>query len=128
MIHRTIIGSFERFIGILIEHYAGAFPAWLAPVQAQIIPVSQKFNKYGKKIKKKLKQENIRAELNDDDDTLGKKIRNGQLQKIPYLLIVGAKEQKAKSVAVRDRKKGDLGPIKIEKFIEKIKHEIGNKK
>jgi len=128
MIHRTIMGSFERFIGILIEHYAGAFPVWLAPVQAQIIPISQKFNKYGEKIKKQLRDENIRVELNDDDETLGKKIRNGQLQKIPYLLIVGQKEEKVNSVAVRDRVKGDIGPVKINKFIEQIKKEIEEKK
>ena len=127
MIHRTIMGSFERFIGILIEHYAGAFPVWLAPIQAQIIPVSQKFNKYGKQIVKQLKEENIRTELNDNNDTLGKKIREGELQKIPYLLIIGEKEQKANSVAVRDRKKGDLGPLKVNKFIEKIKEEIKTK-
>ncbi len=128
MIHRTILGSIQRFVGILIEHYAGAFPVWLAPVQAQIIPVGQKFNKYGQEVKKQLQEENIRIELNDQDETLGKKIREGELQKIPYLLIVGQKEQKAKAVAVRNRKKGDLGPVKINKFIEKIKQEIEEKK
>ena len=128
VIHRVIYGSLERFIGILIEHFAGAFPVWLAPIQAQIIPVSQKFNKYAQEIKKQLKEEKIRVELNDSDETLGKKIREGQLQKIPYLLIVGEKEEKAKTVAVRDRKKGDLGPVKIDKFIEQIKEEIEEKK
>lgn len=128
VIHRSSIGCIERTMAFLIELYAGAFPVWLAPVQAQIIPISEKFNSYGQQIKKQLQAENIRVELNDDDDTLGKKIRNGELQKIPYLLIVGEKEQKANSVAVRDREKGDLGPIKIEKFIEKIKQEITDKK
>ncbi|MFH1387793.1 MAG: threonine--tRNA ligase [Patescibacteria group bacterium] len=128
MIHRTIMGSFERFIGILIEHYAGVLPTWLSPIQAQIIPVSQKFNKYGEQIKKELFKNNIRVELNDDDETLGKKIRNGELQKIPYLLIVGEKEEKIDSVAVRDRKKGNIGPVKVEKFIEEIKKEIEEKK
>jgi len=128
MIHRTIMGSFERFIGILIEHYTGAFPTWLSPVQAQIIPVSQKFNGYGEKVKKELLKNNIRAELNGGDETLGKKIRNGEMQKIPYLLVIGEKEEKINSVAVRDRKKGDLGPVKINKFIEDIKEEIEKRK
>ncbi|MFH1671508.1 MAG: threonine--tRNA ligase [Candidatus Portnoybacteria bacterium] len=128
VIHRVIYGSMERFIGILIEHFAGAFPVWLAPVQAQIIPISQKFNKYAKKVEEELKKEKIRTELNDSDETLGKKIRNGELQKIPYLLVVGEKEEKANSVAVRDRKKGDLGPVKVKQFIKQIKEEIEKKK
>ena len=128
MIHRTAYGGVERFLGILIEHYAGAFPTWLSPVQAQIIPISQKFNKYAEEVKKQLREEKIRIELNDSDETLGKKIREGQLQKIPYLLIVGEKEEKAQSVAVRDREKGDLGLVKIDQFIEKIKKEIEEKK
>ncbi|MBU1292028.1 threonine--tRNA ligase [Patescibacteria group bacterium] len=128
MIHRAILGSLERFMGVYIEHVGGAFPVWLSPVQAQIIPVGQKFNKYGEKIKKQLQENNIRVELNDNDETLGKKIRNGQIQKIPYLLIVGEKEEKVDSIAVRDRTKGDLGLMKINKFIEKIKKEIEEKK
>ncbi|MFH1551858.1 MAG: threonine--tRNA ligase [bacterium] len=128
MIHRTIMGSFERFIGILIEHFAGAFPVWLSPVQAQIIPIGEKFNKYGEQILNKLKQNSIRAELNDNNETLGKKIREGEMQKIPYLLIVGEKEQKVDSVAVRHREKKDVGLMKTDKFIEKIKEEIENKK
>jgi threonyl-tRNA synthetase len=128
MIHRALLGSLERFMGVYIEHIAGAFPTWLSPIQAQIIPVSQKFNKYGEQIKKQLQKENIRAELNNNDETLGKKIRGGELQKIPYLLVVGEKEQKSDSVAVRDRKKGNLGPMKTKKFIAKIKEEIEKKK
>jgi len=127
VIHRSSIGCLERTMAFLIELYAGAFPVWLSPIQAQIIPISQKFNKYGEEILKQLKEENIRTELNDNNDTLGKKIREGELQKIPYLLIIGEKEQKSDSVAVRDRKKGDLGPLKINKFIEKIKEEIEKK-
>ncbi|MBU2473049.1 threonine--tRNA ligase, partial [Patescibacteria group bacterium] len=121
MIHRALLGSLERFLGVYIEHTAGVFPVWLSPIQAQIIPVSQKFNKYGEQIVKQLKEENIRTELNDNNDTLGKKIREGELQKIPYLLIVGEKEEKSNSIAVRNRKKGNLGPLKVNKFIEKIK-------
>ncbi len=127
IIHRAVLGSYERFLALLIEHYAGAFPVWLSPIQTQIIPVSQKFNKYGEQINKQFKEENIRVEINDNDDTLGKKIREGELQKIPYLLIIGAKEQKSNSVAVRHRKKGDLGPMKINRFIEKIKEEVKGK-
>lgn len=128
MIHRALLGSLERFMGIYIEHTGGAFPAWLAPVQAQIIPVSEKFNKYAKQIVELLKKEDIRVEVNDSDETLGKKIREGETQKIPYLLIVGEKEEKAKTIAVRQRKKGDLGAMKVEKFIKKIKEEIEEKK
>ncbi len=128
VIHRVIYGSIERFIGILIEHTKGALPIWLSPVQAQIIPVSQKFNKYAQEIKKHFQENDVRVELNENNETLGKKIREGELQNIPYLLIVGQKEQKTKAVAVRDRKKGDLGPVKINKFIEKIKQEIEEKK
>ena len=127
VIHRASVGCIERTMAFLIEQYAGAFPTWLSPIQAQITPVSKKFNKYGEKIKKQLLKENIRAELNNDDETLGKKIREGELQKIPYLLIVGEKEQKNDSVAVRDRKKGDLGLVKINKFIGDIKKEIKEK-
>ena len=128
VIHRASIGCIERTMAFLIEQYAGAFPAWLSPVQAQIIPISQKFNKYGEEIKKQLNKENIRVELNDNNETLGKKIREGELQKIPYLLIIGEKEQEADSIALRDREKGNLGPMKTNKFIEKIKKEIEEKK
>ncbi|NQV00515.1 MAG: threonine--tRNA ligase [Parcubacteria group bacterium] len=127
VIHRASIGCIERTMAFLIEQYAGAMPVWLSPVQAQIIPISEKFIKYGEKIKEMLLKEDVRVELNNDNETLGKKIREGEMQKIPYLLIVGEKEQKAGSVAVRDREKGDLGPMKTNKFIEKIKEEIEKK-
>jgi len=127
MIHRAILGSYERFMALLIEHFAGAFPIWLAPIQTQIIPVSQKFNKYAQQVKEQLQAESVRVELNEDNETLGKKIRRGELQKIPYLLIVGQKEQKADSVAVRDREKGDLGQVKTKKFMAQIKEEIEKK-
>lgn len=128
MIHRALLGSLERFMGVYIEHTAGAFPVWLAPVQARLIPVSEKQNKYGENLLKQLQDEKIRVELNDANDTLSRKIREGELQKIPYLLIVGEKEQKARSVAVRDRQKGDTGQMKTGKFIEKIKKETEEKK
>lgn len=128
MIHAAIFGSFERFIGILTEHFAGAFPLWLSPVQVEVIPVSEKFEKYAKEIQKKLGKENIRIQMNDANESLGKRIRNTQNQKVNYMLIVGEKEMKAKSVAVRDRGKGDLGAMKLEKFLEKVQKEIAEKK
>jgi len=125
MIHRAIVGSPERFFGILIEHYAGAFPFWLAPVQIRIIPVSEKHNEDAKKLKEELSD--FRVEVDTENETMGKKIRNGETQKIPYLLIVGDKEKEAKSVAVRKRGEGDLGMMKLNKFIEKVKIELGQK-
>ncbi len=116
IIHRSSIGSFERFIGILLEHYNGALPFWLAPEQIWIIPIGAKHKKYAQKIKKELGS--FRVELKDENETISKKIRDGEIQKIPYLLVVGDKEMKAKSVSVRERKKGDIGMMKLEKFIK----------
>ncbi len=128
MIHRTIMGSFERFMGILIEHYTGAFPTWLAPEQVWILPVGSRHEEYAFKVAEKLKAENIRVRVSHENETIGKKIRDGELQKIPYLLVVGDKEIDNDSVAVRERGKGDLGTMKLEKFIEKILEEIKEKK
>lgn len=127
VIHRAPLGSHERMVGFLIEHYAGAFPVWLSPVQARIIPISEKFNKYGIEILEKFKQSDIRTESDDSNETLGKKIREGENQKIPYLLIVGEKEMNNKTVGVRIHKKGNVGEMKINEFLEKIKNEINNK-
>ena len=128
LVHRAILGSYERFLVLLIEHFAGAFPLWLSPVQAEVIPVSEKFAKYSKEILAKLSEKNIRAIMNDASESLGKRIRAAQKQKINYMLIVGEKEQKSKSIAVRDREKGDLGAMKIEKFLDKVQSEIVSKK
>ena len=128
MIHRALLGSLERFTGVLIEHYAGAFPVWLSPVQAWIIPIANRHNKYADKVNRQLTAHNLRLEIKNENETVSKRIRGGELQKIPYMLVVGDKEEKAKSVGVRDRKKGDIGMMKIEKFIEKITKEIKNKK
>lgn len=125
MIHRTVLGATDtRFLGSLLEHYGGALPIWLAPVQTWLIPVGQRHQKYAQKVAKLFQEANIRSELKDDNETVSKKIRDGQLQKIPYLLVVGDKEEKSDSVRLRDRQKGDLGPIETKKFIEKIKEEI----
>jgi len=128
MIHSAFLGSLERFMGIIIEHFAGAFPVWLSPVQVWVVPVSEKFNKYGIEIVEKLKENNIRVELQNQAESLGKKIRNGETQRIPYILIVGEKEKKKKSVSVRNREKGDVGSIKIDKFIEEVIQETKDKK
>jgi len=127
MIHRAIVGSPERFFGILIEHYAGAFPVWLSPVQVAIIPISEKHLDYAKEIEKEIQKNNIRVELKNENETLGKKIRGAEMQKIPYLLVLGDKEIEAQSVAVRERGKGDLGAIKIDAFVEKVAKEIKDK-
>ncbi len=128
MIHRALLGSMERFIGVLIEHYAGAFPLWLSPVQIQIIPIGVAHKKYADEISKLLIANGLRIEVKDENETIGKKIREGEIQKIPYLLIVGDKEKKAKSVSVRQRGKGDIGEMKLEKFLKKISEEIEKKK
>lgn len=128
MIHRSTIGSLERTFAFLIEHYAGAFPVWLSPVQATILPISDNQNEWAEKVYEELKAEGIRAEINKNNETLGKKIREAEMQKIPYLLVIGEKEVEAKSVAVRKRGEGDLGQTKIEEFVKKILKEIEIKK
>jgi len=128
MIHRALLGSIERFIGILIEHYAGNLPLWLAPVQVWIIPVGSSHKKYADQIAKEFQTLDFRFQVKDENETISKKIREGELQKIPYLLVVGDKEMKTKSVRVRERKKGDIGMIKLDKFLKKIKIEIEKKK
>ncbi|WP_061321362.1 threonine--tRNA ligase [Clostridium botulinum] len=127
MVHRTIYGSVERFIGILIEQYAGAFPAWLAPVQVKLMNITDSQYDYLKKVEETLKENNIRVEIDTRNEKIGYKIREAQLQKVPYMLILGDKEVEAGKVAVRSRKDGDLGAISLEEFIEKIKNEIKNK-
>lgn len=127
MIHRTIYGSMERFIGILIEEYAGAFPVWLAPVQAVILPVSERQRDYAEKLKERLEELDIRAEADLRSEKIGYKIREAQMQKVPYMLVVGDKEVEIGAVAVRDRKEGDRGVMKFEDFLAQIQDEIKNK-
>jgi threonyl-tRNA synthetase len=128
MLHRTILGSMERFMGILIENFAGAFPLWLAPVQVKLLPIADRHIKYGKDIIKKLTKYKIRVELDEVNDKIGAKIRKTELEKIPYMLIFGDKELEEGLVAVRKRGKGDLGRIKIAKFVENVLKEIKDKK
>ncbi len=124
MIHRVVFGSIERFIGILIEHFAGAFPTWLAPVQVKVLPISDKHMEYGKKVLETLKEAGIRAEIDTRAEKIGYKIREARLQKIPYMLIVGAKEEEEGKVSVRSRFAGDEGAKDLGAFIESVKEEI----
>jgi threonyl-tRNA synthetase len=127
MVHRALWGSVERFFGVLIEHYAGAFPAWLAPVQATVLPVSGKFSEYAQKVAAKLKESGLRVHLDDRNEKLQAKIRDAQLQKIPYMLIIGGKEAEAGTVSVRHRTKGDLGPRPLDQFITDLRAEVDSK-
>ncbi len=117
MIHRALLGSFERFLGVLIEHYAGAFPFWLAPVQAALLPINDAVKPYCLEVLRSLRQRDFRVELDDRNETIGKKIREAELQKIPYLLIIGPREVQSKTVAVRERWKGDRGQMKLDGFL-----------
>lgn len=126
MLHRALFGSFERFIALLIEHYAAAFPVWLSPEQVHILPISQKHAVFARKVLEQMS--GIRAVLKDENETLSKKIRQSEQEKIPYLLIIGDKEIESQSVSVRQRNKGDLGQMLIPNFIEKIKQEIKERK
>ncbi|SIN62608.1 threonyl-tRNA synthetase [Acetomicrobium flavidum] len=123
MIHRTILGSLERFLGILIEQYAGAFPYWLAPVQVKILPVSDEHLPYAKKVASALQKKDVRIEVDLKEGTLGKKIRDAQMQKIPYMLIIGNREVEKGVVSVRDRSKGDLGSMSLEALVELLGNE-----
>ena len=127
MIHRTVFGSMERFMGILIEHYAGKFPLWLAPVQAIILPISDKFNDYAYKLEEKFNEKGIRIEVDGRAEKIGYKIREAQLQQVPYMLVVGEKEVQDNLVSVRSRDKGDQGQMNIDEFITKALEEIKNK-
>lgn len=127
MIHRVAFGSIERFIGILIEHFAGAFPTWLAPVQVKVLPISDKYMEYGEKVLVQLKDAGIRAELDSRAEKIGYKIREAQMQKVPYMLVVGAKEEESGLVSVRSRFEGDEGQKSIEEFIAALKEEIAQK-
>lgn len=124
MIHRALMGSLERFFGILIEHYAGAFPTWLAPVQALMIPVKEEHHDYADQVAQRLRSLGIRTEIDLRNEKLGHKIREAQLAKVPYMLVVGAKEAQAEAVAVRSRSLGDLGTKKVEEFSQQILDEI----
>ena len=120
MIHRALLGSLERFMGVLIEHYAGDFPTWLAPVQAQILTITKDQVEFAQETKNILVQNGLRVELDDRNEKLGLKIREAELNKIPYMLIIGAKEAQQGQVSVRSRAKGDLGVMSVESFKDLI--------
>ncbi|RMA93121.1 threonine--tRNA ligase [Hydrogenothermus marinus] len=127
MIHRAVFGSIERFIGVLIEHYAGQFPLWLSPVQAKVIPIADAHVEYAKQVEEKLKNAGLRVEIDDRNERMNKKIRDAELQKIPYMLVVGDKEWQTGTVSVRTKKKGNIGVFTIDEFIEKAKKLIDKK-
>lgn len=120
MLHRVVYGSIERFIGILIEHFGGAFPVWCVPVQVKVLSVSEKFNNYAEKVRKELAEADVRVEVDESDETLGKKIRNAEMQKVPYMLVVGEKEEADNAVAVRDYATKKQEVMKLEKFLDKV--------
>lgn len=127
MVHRAVLGSLERFLGALIEHFAGAFPLWLAPIQVNILSIADRHNEYAEQVASELRKNGMRVELNLKKEKIGAKIRNGQLQKIPYMVILGDKEQADKVVAVRSRTEGDLGAKKLKDFLLILQKEIDNK-
>lgn len=128
VIHRALIGSFERFFAFLIEYYAGAFPLWLSPTQVSVIPISEKFKDYAQQVVRKLMENDIRAQINDSDESLGKRIRESEKQKIPVMLVVGEKEQEASSVAVRKRGEKDQQVMPLDEFVDQILKDVKAKK
>jgi threonyl-tRNA synthetase len=127
MIHRAIVGSPERFLMVLIEHFAGNFPTWLTPVQVKVLPITEKHLEYAMKVKSALERESIRVEVDERNERLQAKIRDAQLEKVAYMLIVGDKEVQNETVAERDRSGKDYGPQPLEKFIKDIRKEIDEK-
>jgi threonyl-tRNA synthetase len=128
MIHRAPLGSMERFIGVLIEHFAGAFPLWLAPEQARVITVSEKSEEYGKQVEQKLRAAGLRVKGDYRPEKLGAKIRDGQLELIPYMLVVGPRDAEQHTVSLRDRLEGDLGAMPTDQAISRLKQEIAERK
>ena len=127
MIHRAILGSYGRFIANLLESTGGAFPTWLSPVQVKVLPITERNLKYSDEVIKRLRDEDIRAELDDRNETLNAKIRDAQNEKVPYMLIIGDKEEKENKVAERGRSGKDYGMLSLDEFIKNIKEEIDKK-
>ena len=125
MVHRAILGSLERFLGVLIEHYAGAFPLWLAPTQAVVIPIADRHQEYAEAVKTRLESQGFRAEVDSRSERMNLKIRNAQLQKVPYMLVVGDREQADEAVAVRTREGGNLGAMPLGELVERLREETG---
>ena len=127
MIHRVVFGSVERFIGILTEHFAGAFPLWLSPVQVQILPIAERHHTYAEEVRSMLEEAGIRVEIDERSEKIGYKIREAQLQKTPYMLVIGDKEAEAQTVSVRHRKAGDLGTMSTVDFIDRVHEEVASR-
>lgn len=127
LIHRFIFGSIERFMGILIEHFAGKFPTWLAPIQVKILPISNKFNDYAEKVKKQLSAEGIRVEMDCRDEKIAYKIREARNERVPYMIILGEKEEKENKISLRSRKNEDEGSLELGELIDRINKEVKNK-
>jgi threonyl-tRNA synthetase len=124
MIHRAPFGSLERFIGVLIEHCGGDFPTWLAPVQAKILPIGDDFNNYAQEVANQLRREGLRVEVDDSNETVGYKIRQAETAKVPYMLVVGGREEEAGTVAVRQHGEGQQDVVSVDAFIDQIQAEI----
>jgi threonyl-tRNA synthetase len=120
MIHRALFGSYERFIGIMIEHYAGEFPLWLAPVQAIVLPISDRLNGYADTVRERLRVAGLRVELDDRGESVGRKIREAELRKIPNMLIVGDREAESESVSLREHREGDRGSVPVAELVDNL--------
>ena len=127
MLHRALLGSFERFFGMLLEHYAGALPLWLSPVQVVVIPLTERQVAYARQLAARLRQDGVRVEVDERNEKMQAKIRDAQVAKVPYMLVVGAREADANTVAVRHRRGGDLGPMSLEAFAQRVQTEVASR-
>ena len=127
MVHRAILGSYERFLALIIEHFAGNFPVWLSPVQVKVLSVGDKHVKFCQKLAGEFRENNIRVEVDEDNETVGSKIRKAIMEKIPYVIVIGDKEMKSGKLAVRDRETGKTREVEKKKFFEEVKKKIDNR-
>ncbi|MFQ9696705.1 MAG: threonine--tRNA ligase, partial [Zhenhengia sp.] len=127
MIHRVVLGSIERFIGVITEHFAGAFPTWLAPVQVKVLPISEKYHDYAAKVQDALEEAGLRVERDERAEKIGYKIREARMERVPYILVVGAQEEEEDKVAVRSRENGEEGQMDLQAFIQRITEEVQTK-
>jgi threonyl-tRNA synthetase len=127
MIHRALMGSYERFIGILLEHLGGELPVWLAPVQAIVLPVSERHLEYGRSVEEGLRAAGVRAELDDRGESVGRMIRDAELRKVPYMLVIGDREAESQQVSVREHRGGDTGSVPLADFITRVRAQVANR-
>jgi threonyl-tRNA synthetase len=127
MIHRAMFGSYERFIGVMLEHYAGELPLWLAPVQAIVLPVSDRFNDYATTVTDSLRSEETRVQLDDRSESIGRKIREAEMRKIPYMLVVGEREEREGTVSIREHHGGDAGSMPVSEFVTRLSKETSTR-